>query len=456
MKWISRQRRDDHPSPSSLLLAIEGELPAKEELRVNQHLQQCWECRAKSEEMRGGIVDYMGYRDRLMKDMDPPPNGWSGFQLRLRNVEAKCRAQANKVTFASRTASLIGVRRPIFRYAGGLAVAMAALVMAYFAGAPWVHPPVVSASEILRRTAQARRAELGRERRASIHQRLLIRYGGRSVTRELVRGLDRVSELAARGSPDEAGLRRVFDENGLSWMDPLDPEGFLRWRNSLASREDRIQTAGPQVTVTTTGSGSSSIREASLTVRLADWHPVEEQLCLVDESRIEITELQPETRGSDLATGKPPASIAPRLDEPDRDATALAQTEMQVRATLHRVGADLGEQIEIGRDASGAVLVKGLFNTSERKRQIALALQGIQNVRTAFRSISEVPLAPPEPSSAVPQEASYPYPPVFLVRLTHDFPDGGDRQRFVDRTLAASQAALMRAWALRRLEPVTK
>jgi predicted RNA-binding Zn ribbon-like protein len=425
MKPLFGKRANEHPSPNELLLAIEGELSGKEELAVNQHLQQCWECRAQSEKIRDGILDYMAYHDQLAKTMDPPPAGWSGFPYRLHNAEAEVRE--------TRPARL-AMRRQ-------LVLAAVLLVFAGYIGYIRLgRPPSVSASEVLRLAVAAKRMPS-----AAPHKRLLIKHGAHSFTRDM---------RAAAHNPDESEVQRAFERSGWNWSDPLDPEAFAHWRDSLIAKEDRVRSEGREVTLTTAGTGGGAILEASLTLRAQDWHPMAEQVHLDDRSTVEITELPSEegSSGPPIAAAEsavPPAAMVDAPKEPEVDEAALAKAELRARIALHQIGADLGEQIEVRR-AGTQVIVKGFANTTQRKRQIDTALAGIPDLQITLHSISEMAVAR-APASAAMAVASDPQPPLLRDRLLDVFHDEADRQRFVDGTLSSSQAALMRSWALRRL-----
>ena len=78
---------DEHPDENQLLLALERELPAEDSAKVEQHLGNCWNCRARSEEIQRGILAFIEYREkRYLPSLKPPPNEYSGFQGQLRAV----------------------------------------------------------------------------------------------------------------------------------------------------------------------------------------------------------------------------------------------------------------------------------------------------------------------------------------------------------------------------------
>ena len=48
-----------HPDENQLLLALERELSLEEAARVEQHLGNCWSCRARSSEIQSGILAFV-------------------------------------------------------------------------------------------------------------------------------------------------------------------------------------------------------------------------------------------------------------------------------------------------------------------------------------------------------------------------------------------------------------
>ena len=81
-----------HPEEGQLLRFCEGELPAREVSRIEDHIRGCWECRTHIDDVRSIISDYIHYRsDVLLPGMPPPPAPWTSlgreFQ-RIRNEQA--------------------------------------------------------------------------------------------------------------------------------------------------------------------------------------------------------------------------------------------------------------------------------------------------------------------------------------------------------------------------------
>jgi hypothetical protein len=63
---------DSHLSDEQLLLNLEGELSSREEKRVRRHLEACWQCRARRQELQDATVDFVRV-ERLEFDRQAPP-----------------------------------------------------------------------------------------------------------------------------------------------------------------------------------------------------------------------------------------------------------------------------------------------------------------------------------------------------------------------------------------------
>src|SRR5258705_13239883 len=77
----------EHPDENRLLLALERELSPEETAQVEQHLGNCWSCRARSSEIQSGILAFVEYREkRYLPALEPPPQGYRNFPEELRRI----------------------------------------------------------------------------------------------------------------------------------------------------------------------------------------------------------------------------------------------------------------------------------------------------------------------------------------------------------------------------------
>jgi hypothetical protein len=180
---------------------------------------------------------------------------------------------------------------------------------------------------------------------------------------------------------------------------------------------------------------------------------VEERLEFRNQDWVELTEI---TEPSGSSGGNVAAVEAPvRPAEPSRPAavapgpTASISDELQVLAALHRIGADLGDPVEV-KISEGRVLVSGMGIPSERQKQIRSALAGMSNVAVQFADPSATPaLAEPQaPASAGTANAP---PGKVQARIEQQLGGRAEFERFSTQMLDATESAMSRTYALRAL-----
>jgi hypothetical protein len=115
---------DGHPSDALLMRAIDGELSAGEASRVATHLEACWACRAKSDQIVdaiGAVVQFVeGPLTRNMPVVDAPE-----FERRLRG-------EAQRLS-ANPTARLRSWRLPL-----AIAAGLALVLLAHSGAIAWI------------------------------------------------------------------------------------------------------------------------------------------------------------------------------------------------------------------------------------------------------------------------------------------------------------------------------
>ena len=80
----------DHPSSEFLFLAMERELDAREQERVQTHVESCWQCQAQWEKWREAANAFVGYRSGSSRSVEyQPPHQWIGFRQELRRIAAQ-------------------------------------------------------------------------------------------------------------------------------------------------------------------------------------------------------------------------------------------------------------------------------------------------------------------------------------------------------------------------------
>ncbi len=228
--------------------------------------------------------------------------------------------------------------------------------------------------------------------------------------------------------PDESVLReiaQILQANRMNPQQPLSAESFQSWRNSLAEKSDQVENSrvpsGKQIftlkTVSYAAADAGKIIEAALTVRASDWHAERLRLSVKSETGASVYEFV-ETAFEVLALPALSAEIFPRDEQPakmeiasaspdakpspavspsaetenDENANLLvqpspsnsnipaptvaatAELEVDVLKALNGIGADIGEEATVTRNAAGGLLVQGVVESRERKAEINRAL----------------------------------------------------------------------------------
>src|SRR5579872_961168 len=73
--------QDTHPSDRELILAADGELPARRVERLRKHLTGCWGCRVRAQELEGAVSEFVHLHRRTL-DPHLPPAGESRALLK--------------------------------------------------------------------------------------------------------------------------------------------------------------------------------------------------------------------------------------------------------------------------------------------------------------------------------------------------------------------------------------
>ena len=427
-----------HPEEDQLLLALERELSVEDAARVEQHLGNCWSCRARYDEMQRGILAFVEYREkRYLPSLSTPPDDSSIFRDRLRSQLGERSPVALATRIWSRFIDLIGPHRRM-KWVGAVAAAMVGVIV-------WVHvlvnPRVVSANELLTRAEAAQnppRSGGNTVRRRIARQKMQIHSGDRTIVRDF--------EWTIGSSPAQWAAQ----PDPITWKAPMTAEGFANWRNSVREKIETVKSEGDRLTLDTTAS-ENPIKDAWLVVRANDFHPLEQHLRFSDDRQLDFLELGfqiddvPEAAPDPQPTVPTPRkSVAPQAvpQPPDLD-----EVELQLRYTLFVNKWDLGEDLIIGR-ASGQVTLSGIVSSPEREQDMRAALSILPNVRFSADLPASQPGPGTKPAKAIPSQDRV---PLLKEVLDRTFISRDERLDFVNRCLADSDGALSHAWALKRL-----
>lgn len=400
-----------HPDSEMLLRLVDEDLSAAERQEVDRHVQGCEECAQQVEALRETLGDYLKFHEAVLKpSLAAPPQEWERLALRPRVL-----------------------RFPSKRWLA----AAAAIVMAVFLMRRLEHAPAVSAAVLLDKATVA-------ERSAPVTKgRIRIR------TRNHTWNRNRTGDT----SPDLAEAQKLFAAAGYNWQNPLSAEAFAEWRGHLAEKRDEVtllpKPEHVESYVIRTFASGGALSDASLTLRARDLHAVACTLRFRSDETIDMAEV------SDQETAAPsaeqPAAAPPVVELPAARSAAQEAgpaEELRVIAALHRIGADLGEPVEVRREGSG-VLVSATGLDPQRQEQVRTALAAVPGVQVQLNSVPRTEThAGLQPRRSAPAaDRANPVISELQASLGRETSPTELADQFIDRT----DASIERAYALRAL-----
>ena len=425
-------REIQHLQDDDLLRLLDGELPEGEASSVQSHLEACWKCRTRREEVEIAIGEYVRYRESALKpSMPPPPATWNDLRPKFEEMDRSLAPPR-----------LLPVERPakLFRFRPTYWVTAAACaILAFVLVRRLDRPPAVSAAELLRKAVAAQSS-------LEPHRLIQIKTQRRTFLRP-------ASMKAAGAAAETADLKQIFDAAPFSWEDPFSAQSYAAWHDQLPVKHDQVETidrddrSGVGVFVIRTSTSASSLRTATLTLRARDLRPLREMLEFTSET-VEITDM-PQTGGNEVAeapakSGSGTARAPARATEPRFAASATGQ-KLEVFSSLHTIGADLGEPIEI-RQSGDHLLVIGTGLTPARQEQLRGALSQIPSVEVRFE---EAKASPRSSDTAASKSGATTAP--MQSRLQALLGGRESAEEFTNRALDASDMMMAHLHALRAL-----
>jgi hypothetical protein len=416
-----------HLEDEQLLRYADGETPARAAAEIRSHLEACWQCREQLEQLQNTVGECVRYRKNILqRHLPPPPAPWADIYRGFGEIDAAL-AQAS---FRERVARAL--RAPVYsaRRWAAVAVAVIAICVLYYR---FRQAPPVQAAELLRKAIAAADAHPAKPRR------IQIRTKDRSLT----------GASSAADTNELSSLQVLFREAHYDWNDPLSAKSYQAWRDALVDKQDEV-TQDRDAYRIRTATGSGQLMAATLTIRMQDLRPVQERFEFRNREWVEITELAGQAEppvliaGADGSTSDNHSKMPPAISP----ASATIGDELHVLASLQRVGADLGDPIEVSR-AGADIVVAGVGIAPQRQQEIHDALAAQSHVVVRF---SEPAPARLEPEKEAPPESAAAADIQQLQALMAG--QIGGRVYFSQlaaQVLDLSEPMMARAYALRRL-----
>lgn len=364
------KQRSGHPDEEQLLRYADGELSPRESAELKLHLEACWDCRAALDRVEAAVADCVYYRKNVLQPhLPPPPAPWRDLTPGFAAIRAEIAAETPpwwRALWEAIATPRIWIP------------AVAALAVAAFVIVPeWSKAPTPVQAAVLLRKAVAAAPGPAKPRRLRI--RTSQSTDARMVT---------VQPLFARARYDSA--------------DPLSAKAYLDWSSGLgAAKTESVSERGEYYDIAT-HTAASELTNALLTLRQENLAPTRGMFTFKDAGWVEITE-EPTAGGAELSSSAPrretkPAVTVPAVEPP---APATIADELRVLEALHRMGADLGDPVEVVRDGAH-VTVRGFGLDPRRQTQIEQAARAAAlNARVQFAAEGNVAEPPPVNGAAL-------------------------------------------------------
>jgi anti-sigma factor RsiW len=434
-----------HPQDDHLLRYADGELPPREAADVRAHLEACWPCRAEYEEIQKVISACGRYRKTVLRTHLTPPAPWGDIYRQFEKADAEIRNESMAARFRAFVESTFGSPR---RWA----VAAMVAVLGWVVVEQFRNAPSVRAAELLRKAEAA-------ESRNPAPRRLEIRTRTKRATR-MVGPAATPARVPSAEAETLAAVQDLFEAAHYGWDDPLSARSYSAWREQLSDRRDEVTTvdglepAGGSCYQIRTTTASSPLTAATLKLRMNDFRPVEGTFEFRNREWVGVMELAAEPRLAAAAPVVEPAAPAAAAAAPAASApapvappAATAGDELRVMAELHRLGADLGEPIDVAR-TEGHIVVSGMGIEPRRRQEMQSALGRLPRVELRFvepDAAGVAAQAPARPTAARPERSP------LQAQIEEHLGGRAALERFTDQTLEASDSLTAHAHAFRRL-----
>jgi hypothetical protein len=393
--------RFGHISDETLAAIISGELGSLHTLRTNAHLGQCWQCRARRDELERAaqlVVEYRKHNLASCLPLDPGPRQ-SFLALVKEQSISRPRAVAGWPRFLLRLRNFPSTMNPVFASVVVVAIAFVALFWI------WQRSVIsVSASELLQRAASSDEQHFNGRQTGVLYQQVAVRTGKNSFRHSIYRDLSsRRRMLPVTLSDSEAEVQRKLEVVGVSWDQPLSAAKYKGWRDRQSKPVDEVHRTGNSLLTLTTTLGEGEVAKESLTVREEDFHPVKRIIEMRDQETIEVAELDFAVLGwnavnlalferlvpSPAALAAMTPSIHADLPQSLPSMLQIDIAELAVRSALNQINADTQDQIRVTHTDSG-VVVKSIVRTNQRKQELIAQLNQIAYVHSEILSTEEM------------------------------------------------------------------
>jgi len=418
---------NEHLSDDRLELLFCRDLSFTRRLIAKCHLVRCSRCRCRWEGYEDKRADEIIslYRDVLNNEepewpLEPVPDFARRLEVHLQQLTSSRRPipqpKLHLPTFSFRNPRLV--------LYGALSCVVAIVLSLHQSS------PTISSNILLARAVRCDSSNYATAP-SVVYQSFRITTPKMTMNRSTYRDLQgkRLQKRVKLAETQEV-LKTELAQVGVDWEQPMSASDYQKWHDQENIRTDQVDRVGVHLLKLTTTVPDRTISSQSLTVRDTDFHPIERTIAFRDTGTVEISELDFKVLPfaavdanvfDPLGTTYPVATSGTHLlglPKIPQVATQgqLDEAELSTRLMLNQLHADDGEQIEIHRRPE-EVVVEGVVETDERKRELQAQLRLVPHVTVAIQSEIDLKNAPLITNPASIQVASMPYVASPLDRL---------------------------------------
>ncbi len=252
---------------------------------------------------------------------------------------------------------------PIFATAVVLA---AASVMCFFIWNKW-RPLPISANELLVKAETWDGSSQPNAQPGVVRQSVSISTSQGSFERTIYRDTQGVRRpKQAKNSVQTESLKSRLASVGVDWERPLSAISYQDWHDHQHVRHDHIERVRSKLLTLTTTTPDGPVARESITVREADFHPIERTIEFRDSGTVQIAEVNYEVLPwsqanpdwfeplTPTATGtKAIYPSATRIIPPSLDDSQLDLAELETRVALSHLDAEINGRLELVRSVQG-------------------------------------------------------------------------------------------------------
>lgn len=371
----------------------DGELSIRAARHGRKHLENCWSCRYRAEELRATIFSFVEYCDSATVRNTPSQNFTNNFQRRLhQQADQKSDRLKRSLSIFDRFAVFVTPR---------VLTSLTTIACLLYISFNDQLIPAAKATETLHNAERREMEIVSKFSNSVIHQYLMLSSNGKDLQCELWRTASGTeSRSICNGDVQfKTDLSKIFTANSWDSSRPMSPVVFLDWRTrantSVAEfhRDDArdLITIRYRVLPWIGYSKAGAIREASITLASKTLHPLEQSLRVWTEGG--EREIRFREVGYDIlaysrtpfAAASVPAIIPTERKKPASPLPAavpsvssddLENAEAQLRLALHQLHADTEMTPEIMRQG-GRIVLRMLVDNEQVQRTMVSVVSAI-------------------------------------------------------------------------------